>query len=92
MHVTPLVVLSRYNFFALGGSALSPRPLRLLTSCVQLTPRVFDGHASSASDSAGEGSSLVNRIDYSDLASILMDGGFDACKVWRVVGNLVCLS
>ncbi|CAM9861816.1 unnamed protein product, partial [Ectocarpus sp. 12 AP-2014] len=22
-----------------------------------------------------------NRIDYSDLASILMDGGFDACKV-----------
>eukprot|EP00903_Cladosiphon_okamuranus_P008416 g8092.t1 len=43
----------------------------------RLAPRPFDGHTS---DFAGEGSSLVNRIDYSDLASILMDGGFDACK------------
>eukprot|EP00752_Nemacystus_decipiens_P010360 g9230.t1 len=41
------------------------------------TPRVFDG---SISEPVVEGSSLVNRIDYSDLASILMDGGFDACK------------
>ncbi|CAM9662353.1 unnamed protein product [Scytosiphon promiscuus] len=31
-------------------------------------------------DFNGEVSSLPNKIDYSDLASILMDGGFDALK------------
>lgn len=47
---------------------------------LQLTPRVFDGHAS---DAVGKSPSLVNKINYSDLASILMDGGFDARKVRR---------
>lgn len=46
----------------------------------QLSPRALDGHAFDSV--GGEGSSLVNKIDYSDLASILMDRGFDACKVF----------
>lgn len=46
-----------------------------LDDVVHHNPDAVGGVASSSS------SSLANRINYSDLASILMDGGFDTCKV-----------
>lgn len=43
-------------------------------------------------DSVAEASSsLVNKINYSDLASILMDGGFDTCKVCIYIYTLMSI-
>lgn len=49
---------------------------------LQVSPLVLDGHTCSNSVGVGEGSSLGHEQEYSDLASMLMDEGFDACKVW----------